>query len=217
MSLASASVPTVVASSLVCLLLGAGGGVLGMCLLGYSLTPIGGKDEGEGGPKAANKSTFGGQGAPPGMGGGPPGGGGGGPPGMGGGGGGMGGGGRGNPSKGQLASLVTKLDQLTQKPLAVNLSDEQRAKVSEQLKGLDDMEDLSDEEAQKRLNGLLAVLEKDKETLEAAGYRWPSAGGGGGGGMMGGPPAAPPKNPFKEGKNGEHLKSLEKTAAKAKG
>jgi hypothetical protein len=109
----------------------------------------------------------------------------------------------------QLAALVTKLDQLTRKPLAVTLSDDQKARLREQLQGLDEKETLDDEEAQKRLDAILEVVKGDKETLQAAGYRWPGEGGGG-------RPMDVP-NPFKEGPNADHLKSLQEEASKGKG
>jgi hypothetical protein len=71
------------------------------------------------------------------------------------------------------------------KPLVVTLDDDQKAKVQEQLKGLESMEELTAEEAKTRLDALLAIVEDQRETLEAAGYRWP--GGGGGRGGPGGP------------------------------
>jgi hypothetical protein len=114
-------------------------------------------------------------------------------------------GGRGPSPKNQLASLVTKLDQLTGKPLGLNLTDEQRTKIREQIQGLGDAEDLSDEEAQKRLDALLKIVEGDKDTLEAAGYRWPGEQGGG----RGAGPGDAPKNPFKEGASEKHLKDLQ--------
>ena len=72
--------------------------------------------------------------------------------------------------------LVGKLDQLTDKPLAVTLTEAQRNTLREQLQGIEDLKDLTDEEAKKRLDSLLAVLSKDKETLVAAGFSWPVAG-----------------------------------------
>jgi hypothetical protein len=118
-------------------------------------------------------------------------------------------GGRGPSARNQLAALVAKLDQLTGKPLAVQLSDEQRAKLREQLEGLDAKDELSDDDAKKRLDAVLDIVKDDRETLEAAGYRWP--------GQQGGfrPPADTP-NPFKEGQNAQHLKSLHEQLAKGK-
>jgi hypothetical protein len=129
-------------------------------------------------------------------------------------GGGMGkmGGGMRPQSKTQLATLVTKLNQLTEKPLTIELTKDQKAKVQELIKGLAEAEELAEDDAKKRLDALLEVLKESKATFEAAGYRWP--GGQGGGGMMGGMPSTPP-NPFKEGAPSEHLKSLEARLKKA--
>jgi hypothetical protein len=124
-----------------------------------------------------------------------------------------GGGGRGPSAKTQLAGLVLKLDQVATHPLQVELTPEQKKVVHDQLQGLLDKDELTDEEAQKRVDALLKTLEKDKATLEAAGYRWPTSGGGGRGGF-GGEPASPTANPFKEGESHTHLKSLEQFLSK---
>ena len=110
---------------------------------------------------------------------------------------------RGPSPKGQLAQLVSKLDVLTDKPLAVQLTTEQRKQIQEQLNGLADAKDLSDDEAKAKLDKILDVLKDQKDTMEKAGYRWP--GGGGGGPPPGG--SAPP-NPFTTDANAGHLKSL---------
>jgi hypothetical protein len=199
-------VPALVASSIICLALGAAGGVAAMGVFGYHWEPKPKDTSGEPeGGAAAMMAKMGGpamgrSGGPPGMGGGR--GMGGGPPGM---------GGFGQPDpRGQLATLVAKLDVLTRKPLTVQLTEEQKTKVREQLRGLQDADSLSEEDAKKRLDALLDVVKDQRDTLEDAGYRWP---GGGGGGFR--PPANAP-NPFKEGKTGEHLKSLEDRLGKAK-
>jgi len=139
--------------------------------------------------------------------GGPPGGmmGGGGPPG------GMGGGGRGPNSKAQLATLVTKLELLSRKPLSVNLNDQQRKKIGDQLQGLDEKEELTDEDAKARLDAMLELLKDERETLEAAGYRWP--GQGGGAPRLG----AAPANPFKDDREKQTLKSLQQRLGKVSG
>src|SRR5205807_5943558 len=125
--------------------------------------------------------------------------------------GGGGGGGRGGPRpKKQLATLVDKLDVLTSKPLAIELSPEKKTKVGELLKGLDQKADLTDEEAKEKLDSLLDQVKDQKSTLEAAGYRWPGEGGGGGRG------GTPPANPFKEEANSQHLKALQERLAKGK-
>jgi hypothetical protein len=135
-------------------------------------------------------------------------GGGGGPP-MGGGFGG-GGGRQGPSSKQQLAGLVRKLDQLTEKPLFVELTPEQRKKIGEQLKGLADMKELSDDEAKTRLEAILDIVKDKKDTMTAAGYFWPGErpNFGGGGGQN------PPANPFSEDAAGKPLKSLNERLSK---
>jgi hypothetical protein len=94
------------------------------------------------------------------------------------------------------------LDQLAGKRLTLDLNGEQRKGVQEQLKGLADLKELNEEEAKKRLDALLMVLDKDRETLEAAGFRWPATGG------FFQPPANSP-NPFQDENNRKHLKSLQ--------
>jgi hypothetical protein len=168
-----------------------------------------------GAPKKAGPPAGGmkGGGPPGGMrGGGPPGGGGG----MRGGGGGMRGGGGtrgGGPPGGlgsqmmgamanpklMLGSLVTALDSLTAKPVEIKLTDDQRTALAKALKDLDPEEAMTDEEAGKKLEALMKIVEGHKEALEAVGYRWPNT-----------PPPMPLSevNPFSEGANKEHLKHL---------
>lgn len=122
-------------------------------------------------------------------------------------GGGPGGPRRANP-KPQLVSLVTKLDILTQKPLFVDLTPEQKAKVRDILKGLADDDLLGDESAAEKLDGLLVVLKDHRQSLEAAGFRWPVSSP-----TPTGPPSGLP-NPFQEEDNEKHLKSLENTLNK---
>src|SRR5262249_24579502 len=132
------------------------------------------------------------------------GGGGGGGTGKGGGGGGM------RPTaKTQLTVLVNKLDILVTKPLSVELTPEQKKKVLDEIKELGEKEELSEEEAQKHLDALLALLESKKDTLEAAGFRWPGA--------AANPLPQPPPNPFKDGNNEKHLKSLNAQLRKSAG
>jgi hypothetical protein len=106
--------------------------------------------------------------------------------------------------KNQLAALVDKLDELTDKPLTIRLDDEQRKQVKEQLKGLADAGELSDEDAKQKVEELHKLLKDQQATLEAAGYSWSGQGGGRGGGR-GGPAAG---NPFKAEPNAKHLKAL---------
>lgn len=236
MSLAAARVPVAISCSLISLLLGVGLGIVLMGSMGYTLhkdspdIPDSGPGPNAMGPPGGDAGGGkGGMGMMGGMGGGKGG--------MGMMGGGMGGGmgmmgGRGGPAggggpggaprnKAQLASLVSKMNLLSAKPLTLTLTDEQRTKVEAELNGLADLEELTEEEAEKRLKTLMTVVEKDKDTLAAVGFRWPGGGGGGAGGGrpgMGGPGGPPEaKNPFKEGENADNLKGLQKTVAKPKG
>jgi hypothetical protein len=204
-----AKVPAILAASLGALVLGAGLGIAAMVGFGFhwerqpALAPAAGEGGGGGGmgmmKGGGDKKSAMMAGAKKG-GGGLKGGGGGGMGGMMGKMGG-GGGGRAPSSKSQLANLVTKLDLLTRQAPAVDLTKEQKAKVTEQLKGLDQQKELSDEEAKKRLDALLDVLKDHKEMFEEAGYRWPGQPGGP-------PPAADAPNPFQDKNTAQHLKSL---------
>jgi hypothetical protein len=208
-----AKVPAILASSLGALVLGAGLGIAAMVGFGFhwerqpalASANSGGEGGGGGGmgmmkgggDMKKNAMMAKGGGAKKGGGGMKGGGGGGMMGGM------MGGGGGGRPpsSKSQLANLVAKLDLLTRKAPAVDLTKEQKAKVTEQLKGLDEQKELSDEEAKKRLDTLLDVLKDHKTTFEEAGYRWPGQPGGP-------PPTADAPNPFQDKNTAQHLKSL---------
>jgi|GEM_PF-1490749 len=116
-----------------------------------------------------------------------------------------GGGQRGPNSKMQLAQLVGRLDTLTKQSLHVELSAEHKKQVKELLADLGTKDAITEEEAKAKLDALLKLLEGQRATLEAAGFRWPGGGGVGG----------PPPNPFKEGENAEHLKSLQATVGKS--
>jgi hypothetical protein len=105
-------------------------------------------------------------------------------------------------SKPQLVALVSKLDLLTDKPLAIELSEEQRKEVREQLNGLADAEDLSEDDARARVAALHEVLKDQLDKLEAAGYRRGAAAGFPPG------PTKPDANPFKADQNATHLKAL---------
>jgi len=125
---------------------------------------------------------------------------GGGRPGGGGFGGGNPGGGRGGQSRGPapavtLASLISRLDSLTDKPLTVTLTAEQKKKLHEQLQGLEDADSLEGAEATKRLQAIQEILGNDKEILQFLGVA---------------PPAGneTPKNPFQDDETQKHLKSL---------
>jgi hypothetical protein len=109
----------------------------------------------------------------------------------------------------QLISLVTKLDQLTQKPLTVTLTDDERARLAEQLKGLDGPSPVGDEECKKRLDAILEIVKDDREALEAAGFQWP--------GDTRIRPRGGAPNPFTEVDKAPHLKALQERLAKPKG
>jgi hypothetical protein len=195
--------PAIVITGLGCLAVGLGIGMVTMAALGYRLEPAHGPGESpsagmadtgrSGEMKAAGGRGRGAGGMGPMMGGGK--------------GRGMGGG-RGPSPKTQLAGLVDKLDVLTGKPLAIELAPERKAKIAEVLKGLDDKMELTDEDAKRKLDALLAEVQDQKTTLEAAGYSWPGEGG-----APGRAGAAAP-NPFKEEASAQHLKALRERLAK---
>jgi hypothetical protein len=120
-----------------------------------------------------------------------------------GGGGMMGGMSRGPNSKAQLVSLVTKLSQLTEKPLSITLNEDRKKKVAEQIKDLETLDNLSDDEASKRLKALLDVVKDDRESMESAGF---TCGGGFG-------PRKDDPNPFKSERNSKTLKALQDRVA----
>src|SRR5262245_56067826 len=214
-------VPAVIATGVICLGLGIAAGVVLAEFVGdrskkeAAAAPGGGDDDGKAGdvkggggkgPMGGGGKGGGGPGGGGGKGGGGKGGGGKGGGGKGGGGPG-GGGGFGPNAKTQLTQLVTTLDTLTTKPLAVKLSPEQNKQLKEQLAGLEGKDELSTEDAQAKLTALLEALKEHKDTLVAAGFFWPGDGpppgfGGGGGGNA---------NPLKDN---DHLKSLQTTLGK---
>ena len=109
-------------------------------------------------------------------------------------------GGGGPSSKIQLVSLVTRLNQLTGPPLKIELNDERKSEVAEQLKDLHSLEELSDDVATQRLNALLDIFKDDRPTLEKAGF---SMGGSGLGAL------AKEKNPFNTDAVKDVLKSMQ--------
>jgi len=126
-------------------------------------------------------------------------------------GGGMFGGGKGFGGKGkgfgapsdkaQLAALIAKLDQLTNANLTLKLNDEQRTTIREQLKDLSEQEEVTDEDAKKRLDAILDSLKDQRPVLEAAGYFWPGTPF---------PKNAPAgSNPFRVGPDSAKLNSLQ--------
>lgn len=199
MSVANPSVPAVISTGLICLALGAGAGVVATQLYGpffvgekkspnspEDMVAQGGGMPLPGPPMAARMGGGEGKGKSKG---------------------GMGGG---QPSgQAQLAQLVAKLDQLTAKPLTISLTDDQKAKLAKQLTGLDAAEELKDDEAKKRMNAILEIIQDDRATMEAAGYSWP-----------GSPPPMRPQpegpNPFKSAETGKTLKALQERVGKAK-
>jgi hypothetical protein len=203
-------VPMIIASSILCLVIGLGVGLLAGIFVGPKMPSwLGGPTEQVGdngkapeadgnGPVARMPPMGPPKGGMPPMGGFPGKGGGGAP--------------KGPTAKTQLSNLVTKLDALTEKPLTVTLDADQKKQIAEQLKGLDGMEELSEEEAKQRLDAILSVLKDQKRPLEATGFSWPGAGGGGGGGGGFGQPQPP--NPFKVEANGKHLQSLQERLEK---
>ena len=188
MQTAQVNVPPVVATGIVCLAVGLGVGVLGAAFFGHSGSPTFQESQETAAPAPAGPA-----GGPMAKGGGPPGGGMGGP--------------RGPNPKNQLVALVAKLDQLTQKPLSIEFTPDQKKQVGERLKGLESLETLADDDAKKRLDTLLEILKDQKETLTAAGYRWP--------GERFSRPADVP-NPFKDAKNGKALGALQERLGPAK-
>jgi hypothetical protein len=200
--------PAIVVCSLGFLAAGFGIGVVTLVALGYQRTePAGSGTGSSSGGGAADAGMAAMKMGMPGRGGRGGGGMGGGRGGMGGMTGGRGGGGRGPTSKTQLVTLVDKLDVLTNKPLAIDMPPEKKAKVAELLRGLDQKTDLTEEEAKAKLDALGEQLKDYKATLEAAGYRWP-----------GDTPPRPPGNagnPFKE-EAGQHLKALQERLTKGK-
>jgi hypothetical protein len=103
----------------------------------------------------------------------------------------------------RLTALITKLDILTKKPLTLELSADQKKHLQEQLNMLANNSAVDDAEANKRLEAILNIMQKDKDTLEAAGFNFSGQRPGGGA------PAATGANPFKLGEPGQHLKALQ--------
>src|SRR5262245_44228056 len=107
----------------------------------------------------------------------------------------------------QVVTLIAKLDALTAEANKLQLTDEQRTKVRDQLQPLGDPDFLGDAVAKQHMNAILDALKGHRETLEAAGFKWPSE--------MYDPNVRPGKNPFKEGEPAQHLKSLQERLAKS--
>ena len=203
MSLVTARVPGVIVAGCLGLALGAGAGLAVMKSYGYHWTKEPALEVsqeemanrmGKGGPSADKGGPKGKDGPGGGM-----------PKAAGGPGGGGGAAARGPNPKTQLVGLITKLDQLTHKPLTIELTADQKKKVHEQLQGLSESDELSDDEAKKRLEALKEILGNNADVLEVAGFRFSPPSG---------RPQQPPPNPFKDEETSKHLKSLETQLAK---
>lgn len=138
---------------------------------------------------------------------------------------GMGGGG---PSgKRNLTAFVGKVELLSRPNIQLTLDAEQQAKLAAELATLEQAEKMSDEDAQKHLDALEALLTPEqKEGLDAISLPRRGGGGGGpmggGGGMMGGGPmggamgapggmpggGATDENPFAQETNQQRLHDL---------
>ena len=199
-------------SGVVGILLGAAGAMAGTYALGYQVKEVPPEEPAASTASASPMLGGGGGGAPTG------GGAGGGMGGMVGGMGGMmgmmggGGGGQGPRPKQQLTTLVRKLELLTG-DIAVTLTDDQRQALAKQLDEFAELKTLTDDEAEKKYNDLLALFDDaQKAKQDAIGLPFRRGGGGGGGfgggGFGGGAPPAADANPFENEANADALKSL---------
>jgi hypothetical protein len=204
MSVLKAKVPLVLASSVICLGVGAAGGAAAMAFMDYGKelarqeqsSNSGAEQDPAKKPGPAMKMG----GPPMGM---PMGGAPGMPPmGKGGAGGGKGMFGKGPSAKDQLAALVQKLDLVVAQPVKLNLTLSQKTQLAQKLEGLDKLKELPDAEAEKRLTEVLEVLNKDQhDVLKAVGFRFPNE-------KFQKP--APSQNPFAEEPVRQQLQKLQK-------
>ena len=121
----------------------------------------------------------------------------------------FGGGGPRSPSpKRQLTTLVRKLEIMTG-DIALNLSDEQAAAVSKVLADFDSSDTMTDEEAQGKHDGLLAVLDDDQKAKQEM-IGLPRSSGGFGGPRGGSDDADEEEdpNPFREEANAQSLETV---------
>ena len=142
---------------------------------------------------------------------------------------GMGMGGSGEPQpKGDLATLVQKLDLLTG-DIGITLTAEQAAAVNDRLRDVEKSAKMSDDDATAKHDQLMAVLnENQKARLEAIALPQPARSGGPGMGghkpgmypgmpgcpmMGGGAPPTPDQNPFQQDAEGKAVKSLRERLA----
>ena len=196
MCVMQAKVPAVIATGVICMLLGGGIGAAVMSYLApkseqqVQAAPAdeGGKaaPDAKGGDAKGAKGDKGGKG---------------------------GGGGKGPGPKVQLVQLVGKLDVLTRETLHVELTPDQKKQAKEVLAGLDEQEAITDDEAKAKLEALLKLLEANRKALEAAGFVWPGAPPAGAP-PVGGMGAPAPANPFKTGNSADRLKALQATVGK---
>ena len=182
-------VPAIIVCSVLCLAIGAGAGVVGMTFFGYAVEAPpapepaaakgGGMDKKGAPPTDKGKDKGKGKGKDKGP---------------------TKGKGKEPDGRGQLITLVAKLDLLTGKPLQLDLSAEQKSKLREQLSGLTKLDELPDAEARKRTDALVVMLKEHGEVLEAVGL--PIS------------PAAKQEpstaaNPFRQGPPSVHLKAIQ--------
>jgi len=180
MALSQAKVPVIITASIVCLAIGAAGGVFTMMAFGYVWKKPEGPPPGPPGGMPPGGMPFGKMpfGKMPAA---------------------------NTDPKQMLATLIVKLDQLSQKPLKIDLNQDQKKKLLEQLKGLNGEKELSSDDAQKRVTSLLEIVKDHLETLKASGFGPPDQ------------PAQDSENPLMEENTQKHLQSLEKSLAKGKG
>ena len=72
----------------------------------------------------------------------------------------------------QLINLINALDKIVDRPPTVALTADERATIAEQLKGLDVATEIKDEDATAKVEAIQKVVDKDRRSLEAIGYRW---------------------------------------------
>jgi len=106
-------------------------------------------------------------------------------------------------AKNQLESLITTLDLVTHERPTVKLTAEQKQKIREQIQKVLEKDALLESDAKEALDALQAILKDQRKSLEEAGYRWPDEADG----KKDAP--SPPPNPFREGADSKHLKSLQ--------
>jgi hypothetical protein len=131
---------------------------------------------------------------------------------------GMGGPGGGGPSgKRSLTAFVGKVELLSRPNIQLTLDADQQAKLSAELAALEKAEKMTDEDAQKHLEALEALLTPEqKQGLDAVSLPRRGGGGGGGaggGGAMGAPGGMPgggpsDENPFAQEINQQRLHDL---------